>query len=496
VKKNLRNSFRVQMLANVLGVLVLLVFSTGYILLSTIKAQEMSSQGFERQRGLRDIRVGLDEFQRPFLEYLSTKSSKALSRLLVVEQGLRGLVAETGRIPQDEEDLREREIHSLVRAYLDFAARVIEEKRGRDIDRYTSMYDEMRLIHAYIGAEIDAVNNGRFERQFDAYGEMVALSRDLQFWNLIFISCVSLLSACLALRAIGKMNGPLLLLSRAAEEISAGRFDAADVSGSSLYEIDHVVEAFNRMKRDIHTYVEELKWQRNVETEYMQEKVRNMRMEEVVRRMELYTLQAQMNPHFLFNTINTGVQIAIVEGAARTAEYMENLAKLFRHNLRVKDAIVPLRHEVEGLESYFYILRVRFPTSLDLTLDVPESLLDSCSVPASILQPLVENCVIHAFKDRGGQGSIIVRAELDGDTLSLSVSDDGCGMDARTVGELLGSARDEDGPAKVMGLENVIHRLRFFFPDDPDVVSIKASPGEGTSVLIRLNVEKTLCIQC
>jgi CheY-like chemotaxis protein len=99
--------------------------------------------------------------------------------------------------------------------------------------------------------------------------------------------------------------------------------------------------------------------------------------------------------------------------------------------------------------------------------------------------------VIHAFKDRGGQGSIIVRAELDGDTLSLSVSDDGCGMDARTVGELLGSARDEDGPAKVMGLENVIHRLRFFFPDDPDVVSIKSSPGEGTSVLIRLNVEKT-----
>ena len=136
-------------------------------------------------------------------------------------------------------------------------------------------------------------------------------------------------------------------------------------------------------------------------------------------------MQAQMNPHFLFNTINTGVQLAIVEEAENTANFMENLAALFRYNIRERKFFVPLRHEYEGLKSYFNILKIRFPHSLNLELDIPEDLLDRFTCPAMILQPIVENSVLHAFKTKEGIGNIIVSIEYNDPVLVISVKDDG-----------------------------------------------------------------------
>jgi two-component system, sensor histidine kinase YesM len=495
VKQNMYNSFRVQMLLNVLGALILLVVSAAYLLYSTTRMQDVINKSFEQQRYIRETQESLDEFRKPFQEYLSSKSSKALSELLMISQRIRSSIP-TGRpIPTDPEGLREREIYSLVGSWLDLADLAIEEKRGMDIERYTKRYAEMQAMYEYINREITAISSMRFSAQLENYEVFIATSKNIQVWNLMFIVSISLFSLLLILTAVDKINKPMVNLSETASEIAAGNFEVADIGMTNLYEIDHVVEAFNRMKRDIHTSIEELKWQRNVEQEYMHERVKNMKMQEMLRRMELYTLQAQMNPHFLFNTLNTGIQLAIVEGAERTGEYMDHLAKLFRHNLREKDVVVPLRHEIEGLESYFYILGVRFPRNLDLTLDCPPDILDAYSVPAYILQPLVENCVVHAFKNADTRNSIVVRAYREGVRLCLSVADNGIGMDAAKVASLLRPIPAGDTGSKVMGLENVIQRLFFFFPDDPDVVGIASEPGKGTEITVKIDTGKKLCTE-
>jgi sensor histidine kinase YesM len=259
-----------------------------------------------------------------------------------------------------------------------------------------------------------------------------------------------------------------------------------------------LVNAFNRMKNDHSKLIEEIRWQENIKAEYMRERMRNMNMESLVRRMEIYALQAQMNPHFLFNTLNTGMQLAIVEGADRTGEYMDYLAQLFRHIIRNKEVIVPLRHEIEGLRYYFYLLQVRFPKTLDLSIDCDDALLDRYSVPVSLLQPLVENCVIHAFIDRPADNRVTMRASLEGQRLVLEVRDNGCGMDRATTEKLLHpQSIDESSAARVMGLENVIQRLYFFYPDDPEVVNIISSESEknaGSVIIIRIDTEKKPCI--
>lgn len=456
--------------------------------------QRVLDNNFVQQRYLKDMQNRLEEFQTPFLEYLSSKSSNALSELLIISQKIHETIPTYPVIPSDLLTLHEKELYEIVRAYLDLADMVIEEKRGMDIARYTSLYDEMQVWNTYINDQIESISSRRFSEQLAEYEHFIETSGRIQFWNLMFILFISLFSLLMLIHSVEKINRPLVNLSNMAAALSLGHFDVEDIGMTNLYEIDRVVSAFNRMKKDIHTYIEEIKWQRNVEQEYMQERVRNMKMEDMLRKMELYTMQAQMNPHFLFNTLNTGIQLAIVEGAERTGSYMEHLSKLFRHNLREKNVIVPLRHEIEGLESYFYILGVRFPRNLDLVLDCPPELLDSYTVPASVLQPLVENCVIHAFKNREGMNSIVVRVYYLETRLCLSVADNGVGMDEETITMLLRNSRQHESNAKVMGLENVIQRLYFFFPDDPEIITINAKKDAGTEILIKIDTEKDLCI--
>ncbi len=495
MKSTIGNSFRLQMVLGVFGVFFILLLSTTYILVSTIQLQRLSDESFQQERFIKSIQEDLVAYQEPLLEYLSTRSSNALALLLVEAQQLRSKVPNQAPIPTNQMELREREVYSLIHSYLDLAETAIDEKRGRNITGYAGVYDEMTLLLRYINSEIEAIGTDRFRGQLDNYSAFIAASRSIQSWNLLFIAFVSIFSILLLLRSVEKMNEPMVRLSAMASELSGGNFGIDDIKMSSIYEIDHVVEAFNRMKNEIRRYIDEIRWQENIKQEYMHERVRNLKMETLIRRMEIYTLQAQMNPHFLFNTLNTGMQLAIVEGADRTGEYMEFLSKLFRHNISNKDIIVPLRHEIEGLNYYFYILRVRFPKNLDLSLDYKEELLDSCRVPGSLLQPLVENCIIHAFKTMQGQCSVVVRAEKKDRFLHLSVADNGCGIAPETVIKLLHPQPLDEAASGVMGLENVIHRLFFFYPDDPEVVTIDTEQDRGTTIAIKIDTEREPCTE-
>jgi sensor histidine kinase YesM len=489
-----RFSFRSQMLFSIFGVFFILVLSTAYILFSSRRIQDLSDRSFEQERFIKSVQEDLAAYQGPLLDYLSTRSSNALARILIDSQALRGKLPVYNPITPNKVELKERELYSLIYAYLNLAEEAMEEKRGRNISAYTRIYDEMAGLLEYINREIESISTERFRGQLDSYGEFMAGTGALQVWNLLFIIFISVFAMLLLLMSVGRITRPLMRLSAMAAELSAGNFNIDDIETGSVREMDQVVHAFNRMKHEIRDFIEEIRWQENIKQEYMQERMRNMRMEGLVRHMEIYALQAQMNPHFLFNTLNTGMQLAIVEGAERTGEYMEYMALLFRHIIRNKEIVVPLRHEIDGLNYYFYLLKVRFPKNIELVLDYDETLLDKYRVPVSIFQPLVENCIIHAFKNHTGLFRIAVRAEKAGDRLVLSVSDNGGGMSGETVKKLLHPLPiDESSVSRVMGLENVIQRLYFFYPGDPGVIQIETGSG-GTSILISIDTKREPCI--
>ncbi|MDR2314395.1 MAG: histidine kinase [Spirochaetaceae bacterium] len=490
-------SFRVQIVLSTLGAFFLLILSTAYILLSTQKIQEFSKRNFEQERFLKSIQDDLAAYEGPLMEFLSTRSSNALAQIFIDTQNLRQKLPGYRQILGNPMDLKERELYALIFYYLNLADTAIEEKRGRNIPAYTAIYEEMDSLKKHINREIDTLSTERYRSQLGAYQQFLTESGALQLWNFIFIISMSVFSVLILLYSINRFTNPLVKLSAMTKELSSGNFNIPDMeTGRGIEEFDQVIEAFNHMKSEISKYIEEIRWQENIKQEYMQEKLRNMKMEGLVRHMEIYALQAQMNPHFLFNTINTGMQLAIVEGADRTGEYMDYMARLFRHIIRNKEIIVPLRYEIRGLDYYFYIIRVRFPRNFTVTLDCGEELLDAYKVPVSILQPLVENSVIHAFKDAGEDflRHITVGGRMEGKRLVLSVQDNGMGIPQEMIKKLLHPQPiDESSVSRVMGLENVIQRLYFFYPGDAGVVDIETGP-QGTTVIIRIDTEREPCI--
>jgi two-component system, sensor histidine kinase YesM len=485
-----------QLFLNLFLSLGIIVISMSYTFFSSMQLQEIVDTQFQKEQFYQKLQLEITEIRVPLLEYLSSRSSKALSALLIREQNLRQMIPREIPVYPDAYQLAEREIFFMLTNYLDMVEEVITLKRGRAIGEYTRTFEEMEKLNAHMGRRIDSISLSGIRKQLAGYESVIDASRELQLRNLLMIVFAFLFSITWMFISINKVTDPMHRLASMAEQLSAGNFDIEDIEVSAVAEVGAVVNAFNNMKNDIHQYIAEIRRQKSIEQGYMNEKLRNMKMEQLLKRMELYTMQAQMNPHFLFNTINTGVQLAIVEDAEKTAEFMEHLAAFFRHNIRERKLIVPLRHEIEGLHSYFYILKIRFPHTISCLLDVPEDLLDLCSIPALILQPLVENCVIHAFKGAHQKGEITVRVRKEGSILLLSVIDNGIGIPREIADSLLKRwSWDQEHSSKVMGLENVIQRLYFFYPGSREIVTIKSEPEEGTEVLIAIDMEEEPCIK-
>ena len=194
-------------------------------------------------------------------------------------------------------------------------------------------------------------------------------------------------------------------------------------------------------------------------------------------RMELKALQAQINPHFLFNTINT-IASLIRTDAPRARDLLREFAAFYRRTLEMSDDLITLEQEIGYVRSYFLFEEARFGDRVQLTIDVPPSRLDLL-LPAFVLQPLVENSIQHGMR-ADAPLHVAVTSSFHGDVAMLSVTDDGAGIPEDDLERIL-----EPGFGKGNGiaLKNVHERLRGHFGPDSGV-SAASVPGSGATVTL------------
>lgn len=198
------------------------------------------------------------------------------------------------------------------------------------------------------------------------------------------------------------------------------------------------------------------------------------------RKSELKALQNQINPHFLYNTLDSIIAM-IDKGENEKAEDMiVALSKFFRISISKGQNIIPLPNEIEHARNYLLIQKMRFGDSFAYTIDVEEGL-EKYYVVKLILQPLVENSIGHGLKE-GEQGVIRIRAYSDGDFLKFEIKDNGYGMTPEKVTELLKSFKD-DTVYQGVGLKNVYQRIRIYYGDKADVL-IHSEEDIGTTITI------------
>lgn len=221
----------------------------------------------------------------------------------------------------------------------------------------------------------------------------------------------------------------------------------------------------------------------------LEELLANVRKEEETKHLiQLQLLQAQVNPHFLYNTLDTIVWL--IEGGQTedAVEMISSLSVFFRTSLSKGDDIIPLSEEKRHTVSYLEIQQTRYRDILDFEIRIPEEF-DSVMVPKLTLQPLAENALYHGIKNKRGGGRILIEGEDAGKDLILRVRDNGQGMTKERLEEIRNAIRT--GERAGFGLSAVAERIRLYYGPGYGM-EISSEEGKGTVVEVRLAKKITI----
>lgn len=435
---------------------------------------------------LNELSEALQTLQESVGGYLDTKSSDALDRYYRADQEYRDLLAGLNeQVENSPVKIAEKNIKAQSEAYLDMVYETVQAKRGRNVERYKEYYDEATVVYGDIQNCIYALNNEQFKNNSGSYTLLLSSLRYMEIVSTAILAVIGIINMTMVFMLTKNMTSPLIRLSRAANEVAAGNFDVEVQDVESEDEIGIVSKAFQKMVTSIQIYIREIKNSMERESR-MKEK--ELLMESSMREAQLMTLQAQINPHFLFNTLNAGAQLAMMEGADKTTEFIENMADFFRYNIKKMNQDTTIGEEVRLVDNYIYILNVRFTGEIHYEKEVDRRVLD-VRVPSMVLQPIVENAVNYGIRNIDREGKIRLTVSQEGDFIYLSVWDNGVGMSAEKIAEVLsGEMREVDlkSNSNGIGLGNVMERLKLYTGRE-DVMEIRSEGKDlGTEFIIKV----------
>ena len=223
-----------------------------------------------------------------------------------------------------------------------------------------------------------------------------------------------------------------------------------------------------------------------------EEALRSARIEQQLQETRLMALQAQINPHFLFNTLNMISQMSYIEGAEHTTELLETFSDFFRYNVDNFDKSVSLAEEIDNARGYMQLQKERFGARIRFTVEA-EGALGDIAVPCLIIQPLVENAITHGLRMKTESGEVVATVRrTDGNGFTICVQDNGCGMEPEKLKELIahvsGIAEEKASVHKSIGLSNVFKRLNLAFGSRASFEA-ESTPGEGLRITLRVKGE-------
>jgi len=197
------------------------------------------------------------------------------------------------------------------------------------------------------------------------------------------------------------------------------------------------------------------------------------------RKAELAVLQAQINPHFLYNTLESINWMALSAKQKNISRMVLLLSNFMRLSLNKGKNVYTIRKEVEHLRTYIEIQQIRHKNKFQVIEDIDENILDYYTIKL-ILQPIIENCIVHGFKNTMQTGTIEIYGGFDGEDILFTIRDNGCGMDDNTLKCIF-----DKSDSKGYGIKNVNERIKLYFGEKYGL-EIESSPGKGTTVKIRI----------
>lgn len=280
---------------------------------------------------------------------------------------------------------------------------------------------------------------------------------------------------------------PAVLLAQCARKIVKNDFTGEDPSVENRDEMGELVRAFNKMKRSTKGYIDTLKENHRMSELLHREEIERVEMEKQLSGARLELLKSQINPHFLFNTLNMIACMAKLEEAVTTERMISSMSSLFRYNLKTSEQIVTLARELKVVQDYMYIQQMRFGSrilySCDLKVDAEQAM-----IPAFTLQPVVENAMVHGLSKKEQGGRVHVRIWEQGKRLVISVADTGLGMSEERLAEVTEAMKERRTSRIGIGLGNIYKRIHMMYKQGE--FRIASIEGRGTVIQMFIPQEK------
>nr|WP_260984818.1 sensor histidine kinase [Paenibacillus xylanexedens] len=271
---------------------------------------------------------------------------------------------------------------------------------------------------------------------------------------------------------------PIHKLLRSMQKAPSGNFRKVKVELNS-YEFEQLYSGYNQMIEQIEQMLSRI-----------------IQEQQTIRRAELNTLQAQIKPHFLYNTLDSITSLAMSGMNDKVCEMLEALGSYYRLSVSKGNEVITLGEEVEIVRHYLTIQQVRYPGVFEVKYDIDPDC-EQVLIPKLVLQPLVENSLYHGIRAKGSSGIIRIQAQQSGESITLTLTDDGAGMSEEQVQQIQRTEKhnfirpvqeQSESNSNVnasFGLWGTMERLRIFY-DRKDVLNLKSVVGKGTTITITI----------
>ena len=382
-------------------------------------------------------------------------------------------------------------VHQLTEAFLYYSNQAISARRANAEDEVNINYKYAMDSYNYLTNQILELNKLRLQQNATRYNDYQKKIMLTNMLSVLFFLVFSILIFFVLYLTITSIMEPLVEISEVSHKISKGDFDIPLFNRTSNDEIGNLCKAFDRMIISIREYIDTIWEKARIEADLKEKEVE---MQSLYTDAQLRALQNQINPHFLFNTLNTGAQLAMMENADKTCYFIEQVADFFRYNIQQQSRTASIDEELGLIDNFVYIMKVRFGNRLEFTKEIPEGSFPQ-HIPSMTLQPLVENCIKHGLKNSKGKVRLCV--EKTDEFIIISVSDNGEGMPENTrkavfdavasgTTRLAPEVLDDNSTHNGTGLISVFMRLGLEFHSNDLFDITDGENGKGTKFIIKV----------
>lgn len=477
-KQFLKKYMRGYMVAGALSVLFLVVTSFGGYLMSRSYKNALSEL-----TAMNNLELAVNDLNDSVNVVCLWFTKRGLASYEENRETVRKYLTETERQVKRHYIREVVDANNTVETYLEKSDRLIEEFSqylngdGREDTRiYSSQYEELQTLYSYILSGFQSAYSVRLDSLRKAEQDLLR-AQQMIMWGQTFILILVLgVSLSYMFHLVRQTSKSISAMMEGVQQMREDIFQAEPIRIESNDEFEKFAETFNRMAEIIRAQMQKIVENADVKEQLAEMEIENLRMFGELQKSNLNFLQSRVNPHFLFNTLNMISSLVGLEQIEKSKELIAHTASFLRYNLDNITKEVTLSKELENLKEYVEIQKCRYEERYRYFFDI-EKECEGFQMPCMILQPLVENSILHGMAMKIDGGSVWITAKKAGDGLMLEVRDDGEGMTQEQIENVYQDIYEQHMSGSHIGIGNIYRRLQLFYQNEVEIEIKDMAPG-------------------